>query len=362
MRVDHRRLKKLKRKNLMRRRAFTLIELLVVISIIGVLIALLLPAVQAAREAARRTQCNNNLKQLGLAVHNYEGTLGVFPPAAVIAPWPGDPTIPAGNYRWGALAFLSPFLEQTSVFNALNFSFPLYGPGTGTPPGAVYPADLTAVNVLVGGFLCPSDRGERLITGDGFLGAIGRQFSPTNYQFCAGSGISGGDMMIADGPFRVNVPSRAADIADGLSQTAFVSESVLGPGVIKSYVPGTIALNPLTLVVQVAWQGTSDTTISATSCQSPSSISPLRMFAWVDGTYSHGLYNHAYVPNSTFSDCIVSFNGVTYGWKAARSYHPGGANTLFGDGSVRFVKSSINSKVWSGLGTRVGGEINDGSQ
>ena len=83
------------------------------------------------------------------------------------------------------------------------------------------------------------------------------------------------------------------------------------------------------------------------------------MFAWVDGTYSHGLYNHQYTPNSTFSDCIVSFNGVTFGWKAARSLHPGGANALFGDGSVHFEKTSTNPVVWIGLSTRGGGEVID---
>src|ERR1700734_903350 len=97
-----------------RRRAFTLIELLVVIAIIAILIALLLPATQAAREAARRIQCTNNLKQLGLALHNYEGTYGGYPLGTINAAWPVDPTIPSGNYRWGTLAFLTPFLEQTS--------------------------------------------------------------------------------------------------------------------------------------------------------------------------------------------------------------------------------------------------------
>src|SRR5207302_7339209 len=100
---------------------FSLIELVVVIAIIGVLVALLLPAVQAAREAARRMQCTNNLKQLGIALHNYEGTITCFPLATIVAAWPGDPTLPVGNYRWGTLAYLTPFLEQTNVFNCLNF-------------------------------------------------------------------------------------------------------------------------------------------------------------------------------------------------------------------------------------------------
>src|SRR5438270_678394 len=186
-------------------RAFTLIELLVVIAIIAVLISLLLPAVQSAREAARRAQCTNNLKQLGLALHNYEGPYGGYPLGTIVAAWPGDPTIPPGNYRWGVLAFLTPFLEQTSVFNALNFSFPLYGASVPVLSSPVYPANTTAVNLMVSVFLCPSDRGERLTTADGFLGGPGRQFAPTNYHFCAGSGSNGGDPTIADGVFRLNV-------------------------------------------------------------------------------------------------------------------------------------------------------------
>ena len=111
----------------MNRRAFTLIELLVVIAIIAVLIALLLPAVQAAREAARRAQCTNNLKQLGIAIHNYEGSIGSFPLGTIAAAWPSDPNLSQGNYRWGALASSTPFLEQAGLFNSLNFSFPLFG-------------------------------------------------------------------------------------------------------------------------------------------------------------------------------------------------------------------------------------------
>ena len=143
------------------RRGFTLIELLVVIAIISVLIALLLPAVQSAREAARRLQCTNNLKQIGLALQNYEGTYGGYPPGFIVGIWPPDPALPAAYYRWGVLAFLTPYLEQTNVFNSLNFSFPIYSPtdpSTGFTP--IFPANTTAVATLVGLFLCPSDQGS----------------------------------------------------------------------------------------------------------------------------------------------------------------------------------------------------------
>jgi prepilin-type N-terminal cleavage/methylation domain-containing protein/prepilin-type processing-associated H-X9-DG protein len=346
----------------MRRRAFTLIELLVVIAIIAVLIALLLPAVQSAREAARRAQCINNLKQLGLAVHNYEGPFGGYPLATILAAWPVDPTLPAGNYRWGALAFLTPFLEQTSVFNALNFSFPLYGPANTTPPSQVYPANRTAVNVMIPIFLCPSDRMERLMTGDGFVGGTGRQFAPTNYAFCEGSGSNGGDPTIADGVFRLNAMTRPQEITDGLSNTAFASESLLGPGGMRFFAPQAMPWDPDLLGVQVAWQGSATATINPTNCLAPTTLGPLRQFVWVDGTLFIGLYNHHYPPNTRQMDCTDTFNSVTYGWKSARSRHPGGANALFGDGSVHVVKNSINSQVWMGIGTRAGGEIASSDQ
>jgi prepilin-type processing-associated H-X9-DG protein len=336
-----------------------LIELLVVISIIGVLIALLLPAVQSAREAARRSQCTNNLKQLGLSIHNYESQFSCYPLGNIVSIWPGDPSLPAGNYRWGALAFLTPFLEQTSVFNALNFDFPVFGPSTTIPPGQVYAANHTAVNVMVALFLCPSDTGQRLTTADGFLGGVGRQFAPTNYQFCSGSGARSGDTTTADGVFRINVPSRHRDITDGLSNTAFTSESPSGTGRVRTIAPGAGPWDPVTMFASVPWQGTAAATITSTACHAPTSLSPNRLFTWADGSLSQGLYNHAYTPNTREIDCISAVSSINIGWKAARSRHPGGVNVLNGDGSVRFTKDSINGAVWSGIGTRGGAEVLD---
>jgi prepilin-type N-terminal cleavage/methylation domain-containing protein/prepilin-type processing-associated H-X9-DG protein len=339
-------------------RGFTLIELLVVIAIIAVLIALLLPAVQAAREAARRSQCNNNLRQLGISLHNYEGSINCFPLATIVATWPGDTTLPAGNYRWGTLAYLTPFLEQTSVFNSLNFSFPLYGQATSTPPSQVYPPNITAVNVMVSIFLCPSDRAERVITSDGFYGGTGRQFASMNYQFCSGSGANGGDTSVSgDGVFRINTIARVQDVTDGLSNTAFAGESLIGSGGVRSYAPNAVAWDPNLVYSSVAWNSTPTNTITTAACNAPIAIGPNRMSVWVDGNLSQGMYNHALPPNSPMMDCLITFNSISYGWKAARSRHPGGANTLFGDGSVRFAKNTTDAAVWAAVGSRAGGEI-----
>ncbi len=340
----------------MNRRAFTLIELLVVIAIIAVLIALLLPAVQAAREAARRSQCVNNLKQIGIALHNYENSILCFPLGTIVSSWAGDPSLPAGNYRWGALAFSTPFLEQTQVFNALNFSYPLYGEGNTTPPGQIYPPNLTAINAYVSIFMCPSDTGMRLTTADGFLGGTGRMFGPTNYQFCCGSLLNGGDTTMANGIFQINVPTRIADVTDGLSNTALASESILGIGGVRS-IAATATWDVRTMFASVPAQSTAAATVNVTTCASPTSLSPNRLFSWADGSLSQGLYNHALGPNSTQIDCIGSVNTINIGWKAARSKHPGGANVLYGDGSVHFAKNGVDLTLWSAIATRSGGEV-----
>jgi prepilin-type N-terminal cleavage/methylation domain-containing protein/prepilin-type processing-associated H-X9-DG protein len=340
------------------KRGFTLIELLVVIAIIALLIALLLPAVQAAREAARRAQCINNLKQLGIALHNYEGIHGGFPPGCITGLWPVDPTVPAAFYRWGALAFLTPVLEQTSVFNALNFSFPVYVRTSTFPGTGIAPANSTVVGTIVGLFLCPSDRMQKITTTDGFAGGPGRDFAPSNYHFCAGDGANGGDITNPDGSFRVNLMTRVAEVTDGLSNTAFGSESLLGPGVADT-VPNTPGLVPAPdlLFWNAAWKGTATASINTTNCLAATSLSTERLMSWVDGTYTYGLYDHHFTPNSKSLDCITVNNSLSQGWKGARSRHPGGANVLFGDGSVHFAMDSIDSRTWGAAATRAGNEV-----
>src|SRR3954447_16380521 len=202
------------------RRGFTLIELLVAIAIIGVLVALLLPAVQAAREAARRIQCVNNLKQIGIALHNYHTAVGSFPVGFLYPSGPVPSTTSPLQYRWSALAQMAPQLEQANLYNALNFDFPVgYKPTGGPSPfWPFYPANTTAMATAVASFLCPSDGAPPPMVGSG----------PVNYAFCSGSGSGGGEAAGADGAFILGPAMSLADLTDGSSNTASASEQLLG--------------------------------------------------------------------------------------------------------------------------------------
>ncbi|CAN5836206.1 DUF1559 domain-containing protein [soil metagenome] len=335
------------------RQGFTLIELLVVIAIIGVLIALLLPAVQAAREAARRAQCLNNLKQIGIALHNYHSTLDSFP-VGFLHPRPGthDPQIPALHYRWSVLAQLSPYLEQSNVFNALNMDWPTATGASGSygvsTPYTVFPANQTVRQIVDSTFLCPSDSAERISPGSG----------PTNYIFSTGDGINAGqtapgDVIGANGAFSTS-RIRLAVIRDGSSQTAAASEQVLGsPGqadqATRDPVPGDLRL---------AIARSASLPLTDDSCASAGRGWRFdRGAGWWDGDYRNTIYNHYLPPNADQPDCLGPFNPHNPGWKTARSYHSGGVNMLFCDGSVRFVKDTVNLQTWRALATRNGGEV-----
>ncbi|WP_074313079.1 DUF1559 domain-containing protein [Singulisphaera sp. GP187] len=312
------------------RKAFTLIELLVVIAIIAVLIALLLPAVQAAREAARRAQCTNNLKQIGLAMHLYHDAAGVFPR--------GSDT---HEYTFSPLARIFPHIEGNALFNAMNFDLGLrYSPSTGL--GAKVRAENTTVTcVLFNVFLCPSDGANSAV--------IEEQWRPTNYSANNGSGHPDGASAGGDGVMFHQSSVRFADVIDGLSNTAMMSESLVGnqqtsTGMVPSEhrrqnIHTGSAVPPTVGICQVStgtsWAGS-------------------RNIAWALGRLDSALYNHYYSPNDKRPDC---FAGRSYGWKTARSNHSGGVNLGMSDGSVRFVKDSIALTSWMALATRAGGEV-----
>ena len=347
------------------RSGFTLIELLVVIAIIGVLIALLLPAVQAAREAARRAQCVNNLKQIGLALHNYENVHGKFPPGRIN-------TYVAGNgHCWGAYSQLMPQLDLQTLFNAMNFSMNP-DPDYTTTSAAV---NATAAVTVVATLLCPSDGGPWLVP------VGGGQYAGHNYLLNVGTGYSvvqnpPAPMTQPDGILYENSAVSIAMIRDGTSQTIAISETV------RSTVGAPTGANTLSVFAQNPLSGfviTGNNTAGhgppivsdddyANQCltSSPPGFQPTRGIKWLYGAPGHSMYNHRRTPNDRRYDCrggLPHSDKSPADWKnlslniTSRSHHPGGVDSLFCDGHVQFMKDSISVTVWQSLGSREGGEL-----
>ena len=308
--------------NVKKRTAFTLVELLVVIAIIGILIALLLPAVQAAREAARRMQCSNNIRQVGLAILNYENQTGTFPAGLMVAP-PIDGASPGHT----ALALLLPYLEQANVsYDCLRRNL----------------HNDEATSIPIATYNCPSDPNSGSVATD--MSCLTR----SNAAVCFGStkalssanGIPPyaavteemGIDFENDGAFQINQGKKMSQISDGLSHTAFVSEVIAGED------------------------------LGISNAQDMRGV-------WALHAMGSASYTHFNTPNSSAGDalwdpgvrkrcidrpeapCEYAHTSWDELHAAARSFHPGGVNIGFGDGHVTFIEDAIDIEIWRMLGS-----------
>ena len=331
---------------IVRRQGVTLVELLVVVAIIGVLVGLLLPAVQSARERARGTACANNLRQFGIALANHESAQGRYPVGSESRSFPAYPRVTAQHCRWSVLAHLAPYYESQELLDGLDRSVPLY---IDLRPDAIAPQNKPIVKIVVPLFLCPSDRGT----------AVSPIFGPTNYAACAGSGSGDGTPYETDGLFAINSRTRARDVTDGLSKTAAFSESLLGD---------SASTNRATVTPANAYRFIMAAPLSEASCAATAvwNFSDPRGFSWANGEYRTTLYNHHYPPNSGTMDCMGMLMRppagklerlyAAYGWRTARSGHAGGVTVVMADGATRFVQDAVDAAVWRAASTRAGGE------
>jgi prepilin-type N-terminal cleavage/methylation domain-containing protein/prepilin-type processing-associated H-X9-DG protein len=355
------------------RSGFTLIELLVVIAIIAVLVGLLLPAVQKVREAANRLSCSNNLKQLGLALHNYESANGRFPAAWKVLAQP-DPGVPR-NYTLPSPAspatpdpaivgpsvfvLILPYLEQDNVYRQIDATRSFFNPANMPPNNAVYATPIKT-------FLCPSAPGDgtvdysaELAQSFGNFGVIlsyppGLIFGRTDYAPDAGMSadipginINAGASIIVQPPAR---PVRFADIADGTSNTIMLAEDAGRPGWYGSN--GIVAPNGFTPVLGTYLGG-------------PNGPAPQGGGAWADPL--NYFATNGSDPTGSGIAAGGSFDGIPAApWSCANgcsndsemfAFHPGGSNVCFGDGSVRFLRNGLTMAQMQALLSRAGGEV-----
>jgi prepilin-type N-terminal cleavage/methylation domain-containing protein/prepilin-type processing-associated H-X9-DG protein len=351
-----------------RREGFTLIELLVVIAIIAVLIALLLPAVQAAREAARRAQCVNNLKQIGLALHNYHSANDCFPMGCSAGPTTDPATYSITNNLSPHAAMLG-YLGETTIYNALNFNWGCYL-NTGTV--AAYAINSTAENAQIKTFVCPTDPKAGV---PDYAGVA----NTNSYYGCVGTTMN--FPQILSGPTNITTinwpttgiftymrPYNIASVVDGTSNTIAFSEAAVGSQTLamKQKYIGVINVTALTpslladartnpAVAQAGLQTCTQVWNSGTG----GSVDTQRGDSWAHGCMAQTLFNTVAPPNAyndAWTHCS-STSGSMSAFSNADSYHSGGVNAMMADGSVKFIKNSINLSTWWALGTKAGGEV-----
>jgi len=330
--------------------AFTLVELLVVIAIIGVLIALLLPAVQAAREAARRMSCSNNLHNLAIAALNYESAQGSFPLGRMIKV---NATSGTDWHKWSEFARMLPYTEETSVSSKIDFSVDMFQTAGGVDVSGATMVQEMQPHI----FLCPSDY-DRL-SDMGYETSWGR----INYKGTAGNTPGAWNSSTrtenSNGIFRSNCTTRVHDVADGVSRTAMISEAIIGDGDDShADVPGDwFGINVANKTLQQVYQACSSVVPASAGQHSYSGRT------WIYASFVCTRYNHVMPPNERSCVCGGGGGSISQtpvnndgGATTASSRHPGGVNLATADGAVHFVSNDVALPVWWALGSIDGGE------